>query len=117
MIYFHEIFKLLLEYGENHPYVLIIDEFQEFKNINKSTYSEIQKIWDEYKFKTKAHVIFIGSIYSLMKELLQNEKEPLHGRADRIIYLKPFKISTIKKILLDNKNYSDDKYFQLNQVN
>ena len=109
--YFHEIFKLLLEYGEKHPYVLIIDEFQEFKNINKSTYSEIQKIWDEYKFKTKAHVIFIGSIYSLMKEIFQNEKEPLYGRADRIIYLKPFKISTIKKILLDNNNYSEENLF------
>ncbi|MBI9056110.1 MAG: ATP-binding protein [Bacteroidales bacterium] len=109
--YFHELFELLLEYGINHPYVLIIDEFQEFKNINKSTYSEIQKIWDEYKFKTKAHVIFIGSIYSLMKEIFQDEKEPLYGRADRILYIKPFKISTIKKILVENKQYSEENIF------
>ncbi len=109
--YFHELFELLMVYGENHPYVLIIDEFQEFININKSTYSEIQRIWDKYKFKTKTHVIFIGSIYSLMKEIFQNEKEPLYGRADRILYLKQFKVSTIKDVLIENEYYNEENLF------
>ncbi|MDC7126802.1 MAG: ATP-binding protein [Spirochaetales bacterium] len=109
--YFYELFELLMEYGENHPFVLIIDEFQEFININKSTYSEIQRIWDKYKFKTKAHVIFIGSIYSLMKEIFQNEKEPLYGRADRVLYLKPFKISTLKEVLIENNSYNEKNLF------
>jgi AAA+ ATPase superfamily predicted ATPase len=95
---FSQIFELLLQYGIKNPFVLIIDEFQEFKNINSSIYSEIQKLWDEYKFKTKTHIIFIGSIYALMIKIFQNEKEPLYGRADRIFYIHPFKAKVIKRI-------------------
>lgn len=108
---FTELFELLLKHGAKKEFVLIIDEFQEFKNINKSTFSEIQKLWDKYKFETHVHIIFIGSIYSLMTEIFQNEKEPLYGRADNIMYIKPFKPSTIKEILLDNGRYNEVNLF------
>lgn len=108
---FIEIFELLLKFGKDHPYVLIIDEFQEFININPSIYSEIQKLWDKYKFETKIHIIFIGSIYSMMIRIFQNEKEPLYGRADRILYVKPFKARVIKEILNDNREYDNENLF------
>lgn len=108
---FSELFELFLKLGQKEEYVLIIDEFQEFKNINKSTFSEIQKLWDKYKFETHVHIIFIGSIYSLMTEIFQNEKEPLYGRADRIFYIKPFKPNTIKEILKDYDSYSEENLF------
>lgn len=108
---FIEIFELLLKYGKDTPYVLIIDEFQEFNNINTSVYSEIQKLWDKYKFETKTHVVFIGSIYSLMIQIFQNEKEPLYGRADRILYIKPFQLKVIKEVLQDYKSYSGINLF------
>ncbi|MBL7006327.1 MAG: ATP-binding protein [Spirochaetia bacterium] len=108
---FSALFELLLKLGTKKKYVLIIDEFQEFKNINKSTFSEIQKLWDVYKFETHVHVVFIGSIYSLMTEIFQDEKEPLYGRADRILYIKPFKPTTIKEILEDYNYYSEENLF------
>ena len=108
---FPKLFEQLLKYGKDNPYVLIIDEFQEFYNINKSVYSDIQNIWDKYKFKTKVHVLFIGSIYSMMIKIFQNEKEPLYGRADRILYIKPFEAKTIKEILKDQKAYSNERLF------
>ncbi len=55
-----------MEISIKEQIVIIIDEFQGFYNINKSVYSDIQNLWDEYKDKTKAHLIYIGSIYSLM---------------------------------------------------
>lgn len=108
---FVELFELLLKRGVQKEFVLIIDEFQEFRNINKSTFSEIQKLWDKYKFETHVHIIFIGSIYSLMTDIFQNEKEPLYGRADKIMYLKPFKPSIIKDILIDNGSYNEENLF------
>ncbi len=108
---FSELFELLLQSGIKKEFVLIIDEFQEFRNINKSIFSEIQNLWDQYKFKTHIHIIFIGSIYSLMTEIFQNEKEPLYGRADRIIYIKAFKPKTIKEILEDYDSYSEENLF------
>lgn len=110
---FRDVFKLLLEIGKKEKLIIIIDEFQEFYNINPSVYSDLQNLWDSYKFETKTQVIFIGSIYSLMHKIFQNSKEPLFGRADRILYLKPFSPKTIKEILLDNNEYSPENLFIL----
>ena len=109
--HFVDLFELLLKHGKNNPFVLVIDEFQELGKTNKSIYSEIQKLWDAYKFETQVHIIFIGSIYSLMIKIFQDEKEPLYGRADRIFYVKPFEPSVIKEILVDNKHYSPENLF------
>lgn len=108
---FSELFELFVQEGCKKPFVLIIDEFQEFKNINTSVFSDIQRIWDKYKFDTHIHIIFIGSIYSLMTDIFQNEKEPLYGRADRILYIKPFTVSTIKQILVDYDKYDTQNLF------
>ncbi len=46
-----------------------------------------------------------------MHKIFQNSKEPLFGRADRIIYLKPFPPSTLKEILTDYKAYTKENLF------
>ncbi len=98
---FKDVFALIMEISKNNHFTLIIDEFQEFFNINSSVYSEVQNIWDMNKDKCKLNLILIGSIYSLMNKIFQNSKEPLFGRADRILYLEPFSIKTINQILFD----------------
>jgi len=108
---FRDVFRLIMEIGKREKVVVIIDEFQEFFNINDAIYSEIQNLWDENKNKSEVHLIFIGSIYSLMHKIFKNSKEPLFGRADRILYLKPFPPHVIKKILLDKKKYNSNNLF------
>lgn len=103
---FEDLFALLMEWGKTNPFTLIIDEFQEFIRINPSIYSSIQKIWDLNKDDSKIHLIFSGSIYSLMKKIFEDAHEPLFGRADFKIHLQPFSISTLKEILRDNNAYS-----------
>jgi AAA+ ATPase superfamily predicted ATPase len=100
---FKDLFLLILEVSKRESFVLVIDEFQEFININDSIYSEIQYLWDINKEKTKLNLIFIGSIYSLMNKIFQNSKEPLFGRADRTIYVRPFSVDVINEILFDYK--------------
>ena len=101
--YFKDIFQLLLEISKKESFTVIIDEFQEFFNINPSVYSEIQKLWDLNKGKCRLNVITIGSVYSLMYKIFQNSKEPLFNRADRILMIKPFSIRTMTQILHDYK--------------
>lgn len=108
---FGDLFELLLQHGRNNPFVVIIDEFQEFFSINKSVYSDIQKLWDKYKFDTKVHLIFIGSVYSLMTRIFQDQKEPLFGRADRVLYIKPFEARVIRDILTDYGHLSNEELF------
>ena len=104
---FADLFEQLLIFAQNEHYTLIIDEFQEFDNINRAIFSEIQNLWDRYKDKIKLNFIVCGSIYSLMMKIFENNKEPLFGRLTSKILLKPFTISVIKDILRDyNPNYT-----------
>jgi AAA+ ATPase superfamily predicted ATPase len=105
---FAKLFEYLMQLSIDKPFTLILDEFQEFLYINSSIFSDIQNIWDEYKDKSKLNLIFCGSIYSLMKKIFENKKEPLFNRANNKILLKPFDIATIKEIIKDNNpSYSN----------
>jgi AAA+ ATPase superfamily predicted ATPase len=95
--------------SETRNFTLIVDEVQEFASINPGVFSEIQNIWDSYKDKSKINVIFCGSIYSMMKKIFENSKEPLFGRTTAKIILKPFEIQTIKQILSErHPNFTSD---------
>ena len=106
---FKDIFAFLLDVSKNRHFTLIIDEFQEFKNVNPSIYSEMQNVWDKSKDVSKINLILCGSIYSLMNKIFQNSKEPLFGRATARLHVKQFDIQTIKEILNDHyPNFSSE---------
>ncbi|KAA6319826.1 hypothetical protein EZS27_030326, partial [termite gut metagenome] len=44
---FHDLFEQLLLFATKEHYTLIIDEFQEFDNVNSSIFSDIQNLWDK----------------------------------------------------------------------
>lgn len=103
---FRSLFQYLMELATNKSFNLVIDEFQEFYNINESVYSDMQNIWDTYRQRSKMNLIVSGSVYSLMQRLFQNKKEPLFGRADNIIKLSAFDLSTLKEIMRDYRPQS-----------
>jgi len=106
---FSQLFKALMLQSQNKNFTVIIDEFQEFDNIAPSIFSDIQNIWDSYKENSKMNLICCGSIYSIMKKIFENHKEPLYGRATSKIIIKPFNINVIKQILKDfNPNYKNE---------
>ena len=111
---FRTFFEQLMIFAINEPFTLIIDEFQEFERVNKSIFSDIQDVWDRYKDKSKINFIACGSIYSMMKKIFENEKEPLFGRLTSKIILRPFSITTLKEILKDyNTNFGSEDIFCL----
>ncbi|WP_321425484.1 ATP-binding protein [uncultured Bacteroides sp.] len=111
---FIEIFRFLLEQGKAKKFSLVIDEFQEFININESIYSEIQNYWDQYRTTTHINFIVSGSVYSLMIKIFQDKKEPLFGRADAMMKLAPFTTSVLKEIMSDYKpDYTNDELLAL----
>ena len=99
--HFKDLFALLLDLARKERFTLIIDEFQEFYAVNPAIFSEIQRLWDLNKSECKMNLICIGSVYSLMHRIFEESKEPLFGRADRILLLKPFSIVNIRKVLGD----------------
>jgi AAA+ ATPase superfamily predicted ATPase len=99
---FSHLFEFLMHRSKKMNFTLIIDEFQEFQNINPSIMSDIQRIWDLNKMESKLNLIVCGSIYSMMYKIFENSKEPLFGRATNMIRLQPFSVKTIKEIYQDN---------------
>ncbi|MDR0506594.1 MAG: ATP-binding protein [Dysgonamonadaceae bacterium] len=100
---FKDIFAFLMDLSQNRHFTLIIDEFQGFMNLNKSIYSDMQNIWDAKKGTSKINLVLSGSVYSLMKKIFENSKEPLFGRATARIHLKSFNTEVLKAILNDYK--------------
>ncbi|MCK5820966.1 MAG: AAA family ATPase [Bacteroidales bacterium] len=106
---FKEVFGYLMELSKTKHFTLILDEFQEFLSINPSVYSDMQNIWDKHKEGSRINLILCGSVYSLMKHIFENSKEPLFGRATQRIHLKAFDLSTIKEIMKDhNPNHTNE---------
>ncbi len=111
---FRSLFRYLMELAMRQSFNLVIDEFQEFYNINESVYSDMQNIWDQYRGKSRMNLVVSGSIYSLMLKIFQHSKEPLFGRSDNIIKLSAFDLSTLKEIMRDHRpTYTNDDLLAL----
>ena len=100
---FADVFEMLMRAGKTERYNLVIDEFQEFFYINPTIYSKMQDIWDRYKDTTFVNFVASGSVYTLMNQIFMDSREPLYGRCDSIIKLRPFSTSVLKEILYDHK--------------
>ena len=106
---FSELFKAVMQLSQRINFTLVIDEFQEFRTVNSSIFSDMQNIWDSMKDNSKINLILCGSIYSMMKRIFENSKEPLFGRATARMIIKEFDIKTIKEILSDyHPNYTNE---------
>ncbi len=101
-----ELFAYLLDLSKSLPMTVIFDEFQEFFHVNPSIYASIQKLWDRHRAEANIHLIVCGSVYSMMKRIFEDAKEPLFGRCDFKIDLKPLNPSVLKEILQEHGAYS-----------
>jgi len=111
---FRELFQLLLEFGKRKNFTIFMDEFQEFDNVNPDVFSDIQELWDRYKKQTHICLIVSGSIFRLMEKIFKDEEQPLFGRDDCSIKLKPFTTATMREILADYKpNYTNEDLLAL----
>ena len=111
---FVQLFEQIMVIGRSMAFNLVIDEFQEFFNINPSVFSGIQDVWDRYKDSTHVNFIASGSVYTLMHRIFLDYKEPLYGRCDTIIKLRPFSTDVMRHILSDyHPGYNNDDLLAL----
>ena len=108
------ILEELMIYARNAKVTLIIDEFQRLADIDEGIISNIQKVWDKYHEQSHIHLIACGSIYSMMRKIFEDRREPLFGRKTARIDLKPFSTDVIKQILSDhNPSYTPEDLLML----
>lgn len=111
---FRELFELLLNIAKRQKFILFIDEFQEYDNINPDVFSDMQELWDKYRHDTKMCLIVSGSIYRTMEKIFKDKSQPLFGRDDATIKLDPFPTNVLCEILHDyNADYTNDDLLAL----
>ena len=114
MTSFVALLRYLFEQGKHQSFTLVLDEFQEFMNINPSAFSDIQNLWDSYREKTHVNLVISGSAYRMMQKIFMDKDEPLFNRADHIIRVQPFRTEVLKQILADfNPSYTNDDLLTL----
>ena len=107
---FAEIFRWVLSYSRKRPLTLVIDEFQDFLRVDPAIYSEMQREWDSLHGTARINLVVCGSVNSLMNRLFRDRKEPLYGRENTFLKVRPFPPSQLKAILREHagKPSSDD---------
>ena len=111
---FPELFEYLMKLSIERPLTLFIDEFQEFFKVNKSVYSDMQRIWDKYHTVSHINLIVCGSIYSMMTKIFKDKKEPLYNRQTRFMSIKPFTPAVLKEIMAEyNPDYTPEDLLAL----
>ena len=111
---FADVFEYLMKLSAVRPITLFIDEFQEFFRVNKSVFSDMQRIWDLYSQDSRINLIVCGSIYSMMTKIFKDKKEPLYNRQSRFMIVRSFRPSVLKEILAEyNPSYTPEDLLAL----
>lgn len=111
------VLRHLFELAKTVRFTLVIDEFQEFMTVNPSVFSDLQNLWDSYRSDTRMNLVLSGSVMSMMRRIFTDAHEPLFGRADNIINLRPFKTKVMKEILKDyNPKYTNEDLLALYSI-
>lgn len=111
------LFTAIMQIAKRRHFTLVFDEFQNFKYINESFFSEMQNTWDTNKDDAKINLIVCGSLYSMMTKIFDDRKEPLYGRATSRIRLREFPLSTLAEIIRDyNPDYKPDDLLAMYMV-
>lgn len=111
---FRDVFRFIMEEGKRKKFTLVFDEFQNFLEVNRSIYGDIQNWWDQYQKQSHVNLVVSGSVFSLMEKLFKNRKEPLYGRQDAIIKLQAFPTGVLKQIMDENApGYTNDDLLAL----
>ena len=98
-----------MQIAKRRHFTLVFDEFQNFKYVNESFFSDMQNVWDANKQDARINLIICGSLYSMMTKIFEDRKEPLYGRATSRIRLREFPLRTLREIMQDNNSgYTPD---------
>lgn len=103
------LFSAIMQIAKRRHVTLVFDEFQNFKYVNESFFSDMQNVWDSNKQEARINLIICGSLYSMMTKIFDDRKEPLYGRATSRMRLREFPLRTLREILRDNNpHYTPD---------
>lgn len=74
-IVLEDVFGLMEKLGEKEKLIVVIDEFQEIKNIDSSLDKQLRSVMQMQK---RINYVFLGSQESMMEEIFEKKKSPFY---------------------------------------
>lgn len=96
-----EVIEWLLDLSKQQPMVVVLDECQTLDKRIPHFWSELQHKWDQGKVGAQLLLIMSGSIQSTIERIFGNHNQPLFGRADQLMTVRPFSTSLVSQIFSD----------------
>ena len=96
-----QVIEFLMFIGKTRPINIAIDECQDLNFIEPTFWSELQRIWDLNKKTSRTFLVMSGSVASAMRNIFQAYSDPLYGRVDRFVFVRPFPMDVVSEILSD----------------
>lgn len=111
---FADLFEEIMKESVSRAFTLVLDEFQEFDQVDSSIYAEVAGIWDHYHSQSKINLVVCGSVNRLMNKIFFDDSQPLYGRNTGRLHVEPLEVSVLKTILSDfNPGYSNEDLLAL----
>ncbi|MFH1472583.1 MAG: DUF234 domain-containing protein [Nanoarchaeota archaeon] len=108
--------EILFEHAKREHVILVIDEFQNFNDIDKGVFSVFQALWDKHAKTSKILIVLVGSYVGMMKRIFFDSKEPLYGRVYNKYDIKPLKFNVAAEILRDLKYTNKEDIIELYSI-
>lgn len=96
-----DVISFTMNLTKDKPCVFIIDECQDLSRRAEGFWRALQTVWDQKKHSSHMLLVMSGSIISAMEEIFGDYSQPMYGRTDCRIDVRPFTPSVIQSILRD----------------
>lgn len=96
-----QVVEFLLIQAKERQINVAIDECQEINFIEPSFWSEVQNFWDFNRQGSQLFLMMSGSVASAMRNIFQEYSEPLYGRVNHFVHVRPFDIQVLEEIFRD----------------
>lgn len=90
--------EYLLVLSRDRPMTIVFDECQVLDRTCPGFWSDLQRAWDLRKDGAKLLLVMSGSVQTMLERIFGGANEPLYGRADQIMRIRPFGTETLTKL-------------------
>lgn len=90
--------EYLLVLSRDRPMTIVFDECQVLDRTCPGFWSDLQRAWDLRKDGAKLLLVMSGSVQTMLERIFGDANEPLYGRADQIMRIRPFGTETLTKL-------------------